>query len=97
MRPLRVLAGFTLLTAAALAGPPCQPDDPEPIDFQHYELHHLGQRRAPDAPASPRGFHRVGSAGKLLIALDRHHGAIRLADEESSAVSDHYQRERAAA
>ncbi|MGA3292701.1 MAG: transporter [Candidatus Acidiferrales bacterium] len=37
---LCLLAIFT--PAAALAGPPFQTDDPEPVDFRHYELYTFG-------------------------------------------------------
>jgi hypothetical protein len=35
----RTLAGLALLSTAALAGPPFQTDDPEPVDFRHYEFY----------------------------------------------------------
>src|SRR5580704_748160 len=35
----RLIALLTAGSAAALAGPPFQTDDPEPIDFQHYEFY----------------------------------------------------------
>jgi len=35
----RLVAGLLLLSTAALAGPPFQTDDPEPIDFRHYEFY----------------------------------------------------------
>ena len=38
----RALAGVALVSATALAGPPFQTDDPEPIDFRHYEFYTFG-------------------------------------------------------
>ena len=38
-RALRVFFGAGLFAALALAGPPFQTDDPEPIDFRHYEFY----------------------------------------------------------
>ena len=35
----RALAGLPLLATAALAGPPFQTDDPEPIDYKHSEFY----------------------------------------------------------
>lgn len=35
----RILAGLTLVSTAAFGGPPFQTDDPEPIDYQHYEFY----------------------------------------------------------
>jgi hypothetical protein len=32
---LRAVSGILLFSAAALAGPPFQTDDPEPIDYGH--------------------------------------------------------------
>src|ERR1700676_891027 len=39
MESLRALALLLPLSTAALAGPPFQTDDPEPIDFRNYEFY----------------------------------------------------------
>jgi hypothetical protein len=39
MTIFRALASLVCLSCAALAGPPFQTDDPEPIDFKHYEFY----------------------------------------------------------
>jgi hypothetical protein len=39
---VRALAGVLLAATAALAGPPFQTDDPQPIDFKHYEFYVFG-------------------------------------------------------
>lgn len=36
------VAAMLLLAAPALAGPPFQTDDPEPVDFHHYEFYTFG-------------------------------------------------------
>jgi hypothetical protein len=33
------LAAFLLLSSSALAGPPFVTDDPEPVDYLHWELY----------------------------------------------------------
>ena len=38
----RTLVGLAFLSTAAVAGPPFQTDDPEPIDFRHYEFYVFG-------------------------------------------------------
>lgn len=35
----RLLAAFLFAPLSALAGPPFQTDDPEPVDFRHYEFY----------------------------------------------------------
>lgn len=42
LRILGALAALVSLPATALAGPPFQTDDPQPIDFRHYELYTFG-------------------------------------------------------
>jgi hypothetical protein len=37
--PSMSLAAFLLLSSPASAGPPFMTDDPEPVDYQHYELY----------------------------------------------------------
>ena len=39
VKPLRALAVLVSVATAALAGPPFQTDDPEPIDFRNYEFY----------------------------------------------------------
>jgi hypothetical protein len=39
---LRALAALIFASTACVAGPPFQTDDPEPIDFRHYEFYIFG-------------------------------------------------------
>jgi hypothetical protein len=41
-RRLLVMALLSLIAPAAFAGPPFQTDDPEPVDFRHYEFYTFG-------------------------------------------------------
>jgi len=46
---IRVVAALGCLSGAALAGPPFQTDDPEPIEYKHYEFYTFGTvDRTPD-------------------------------------------------
>ena len=36
---MKILSALILVSASALAGPPFQTDDPEPIDFRNYEFY----------------------------------------------------------
>ena len=38
----RVISTLVLFSGTALAGPPFQTDDPEPIDYGHYEFYTCG-------------------------------------------------------
>jgi hypothetical protein len=42
VRLLGIAATFVFLSMPALAGPPFQTDDPEPIDFRHFEFYTFG-------------------------------------------------------
>src|SRR6185295_6371906 len=41
-RTIGTLAMLAMVSTAALAGPPFQTDDPEPIDFRNYEFYTFG-------------------------------------------------------
>ncbi len=53
--PLRLLFVLACLPAWALAGPPFQTDDPEPVDFRHWEVYTFGSCDATRAGAVALG------------------------------------------
>ena len=51
-----VLSVAVLIPGAANAGPPFRTDDPEPVEYQHYEFTH--SQRAPTSAATRQGSGR---------------------------------------
>jgi hypothetical protein len=60
-----VLALAAVLPAAALAGPPFRTDDPEPVDYQHWEMNLFSQ-----------GTQVVGAATAILPGYEVNYGAL---------------------
>ncbi len=61
-----ILAGLAaaLLSASADAGPPFRTDDPEPVDYQHWEFYVFSQ-----------GTHSRGDTGGVLPGFELNYGA----------------------
>ncbi|HVC90976.1 MAG TPA: hypothetical protein VND66_10185 [Acidobacteriaceae bacterium] len=49
------LALFLLATAKLWAGPPFQTDDPEPVEFRHYEFYQFGMMSSTPVETDPTG------------------------------------------
>ena len=49
------LLPFLLATASLWAGPPFQTDDPEPVDFRHYEFYQFGMVGSTPVETDPTG------------------------------------------
>ena len=60
-----LLAGMLLLTARAVAGPPFRTDDPEPVEFQHFEINLLSL-----------GSQTAGGWSGILPGLEVNYGAL---------------------
>jgi hypothetical protein len=78
------LAAFLLLSSSALAGPPFITDDPEPTDYQHYELyffslgtHATGELTgvAPSCDCNYGGFPNVQLHFQPGMAVDKSNGS----------------------
>ncbi len=54
-RKLMLLLLFTLASAKLWAGPPFQTDDPEPVDFRHYEFYTFGTVSSTPVETDPNG------------------------------------------
>jgi hypothetical protein len=52
---LAVTAALVFSSAPAWAGPPFQTDDPEPVDFRHYEFYQFGQLSSTPVETDPTG------------------------------------------
>jgi hypothetical protein len=50
------LAAFLVLSSSALAGPPFVTDDPEPVDYLHWELYTFSQLDFTDFMPGSRAF-----------------------------------------
>ncbi len=59
------LAAFLLLSSSALAGPPFITDDPEPTDYQHYELYFFSL-----------GTHATGELTGVAPSCDCNYGGL---------------------
>ena len=59
------VAAFLLLSSSALAGPPYFTDDPEPVDYQHFELYEFSQ-----------GTHVKGETNGVAPSCDCNYGIL---------------------
>jgi hypothetical protein len=50
------------MATPAMAGPPFQPDDPEPVDLHHYEFYVASQQTRPHTVLGQAGGLRHASA-----------------------------------
>lgn len=55
LRPLSLALMFTLGPISALAGPPFQTDDPQPVDYRHYEFYTFGAVDGTPVEIDPTG------------------------------------------